>query len=93
MLHSNQEKPVIDIYREHQRQLIDVVYLEFFADCVFSNGSGNICKLPLRLWRPRPLSHGGVGPVDQELLDAGLLLVERDQSVVDLLVDGGSPVD
>ena len=39
-----------------------------------------------------PVPDGGAGPVDQQLLHPGLLLVEDDQAVVDLLVDALVPV-
>ena len=68
-------------------------YLEFFANCIFRNGSRNIGQLSLSFRGGDPLPDGVVGPVDQELLHARLLLVEGDEAVVNLLVDGGCPVE
>lgn len=63
------------------------VYLEFFAYGVLGDCLRDGAQLSLGLRGVGALPDRGVGPVDQDLLHAGLLLVESDQPVVDLLVD------
>ena len=73
--------------------IIFLAYLEFFANCIFRNSSRNIGQLSLSFRGGDPLPDRVVGPVYQQLLHPCLLLVKRDESVVNLLVDGGCSVE